>query len=311
VRRWPPASQGEGEQRDAAPAAQAASHGIDPSAIDASVAPGDDFFLHANGAWLKNTAIPADRSSYGVWSVLFDRAQQRTRELLEKAAAGGAAAGSDERKIGDYYATYLDEQAIRAESLDPLRESLRAIDALADKRALATWIGGQLRADVDPLNMTNFYTDRLFGVWVAQNLNDPSRNVPYLLQGGSGCPTATTTCSAARGWMRSARRTAPHRQGADAGRTRQGRRSRRRDLRSRTAHRQHARHAHRIGRRPPGEQPVVARRVRTPRAGLDWDALLAGARLDRASTIIVWHPVAFRASPRSCSRCRWTRGATT
>ena len=87
-----PAAEGDRERRDGAPAAQAASHGIDPSAIDASVAPGDDFFLHANGAWLKTTAIPADRSSYGVWSVLFDRAQQRTRDLLEKAASGSAPA---------------------------------------------------------------------------------------------------------------------------------------------------------------------------------------------------------------------------
>ena len=53
---------------------------------------------------------------------------------------------------------------------------------------MATWIGQDLRADVDPLNMTNFHTDRLFGVWVAQNLNDPAHNVPYLLQGGLGLP---------------------------------------------------------------------------------------------------------------------------
>ncbi|HEY3158934.1 MAG TPA: hypothetical protein VGJ78_08245 [Vicinamibacterales bacterium] len=80
-----PASQSDPERRDPAPATQAVSHGVDQSAIDTSVAPGDDFFRHADGTW----------------SVLFDRAQQRTRELLEKAAAGSAPAGSDERKIGD------------------------------------------------------------------------------------------------------------------------------------------------------------------------------------------------------------------
>jgi putative endopeptidase len=290
-----PASQGEGEQRDAAPAAQAASPGIDPSAIDASVAPGDDFFLHANGAWLKNTAIPADRSSYGVWSVLFDRAQQRTRELLEKAAAGGAAAGSDERKIGDYYATYLDEQAIEQKGLDPLRESLRAIDALADKRALATWIGGQLRADVDPLNMTNFYTDRLFGVWVAQNLNDPSRNVPYLLQGGLGLPDRDYYVQ--RGSRMDAIRAAYRAHiarvltlaGLDRVDDRAGAIF---DLERRIANTHATRtesvDVHRANN--PWSRDEFARRA----PGLDWTALLAGARLGRAPTIIVWHPVAFR-----------------
>ena len=110
-------------------------HDIDQSAIDPSVAPGDDFFHYANGTWLKKTEIPPDRSSYGVWSVLFDRAQMRTQELLERAAAGNAPAGSDERKIGDYYATYMDEQAIERQGLDPLRNTLHGIDGIADKRA--------------------------------------------------------------------------------------------------------------------------------------------------------------------------------
>src|SRR5439155_21936077 len=171
-------------------ALQAAPTDINRTAIDASVVPVDDFFHYANGAWLKKTEIPADRSTYGVWSVLFDRAQQRTRELFERAAAVNTPVGSDlsavasakadERKIGDYYATYMDEQTIERKGLDPLRDALRGIDAIADKRALAAWIGHDLRADVDPLHMTNFHTDRLFGVWVAQNLNDPSRNAPYL-----------------------------------------------------------------------------------------------------------------------------------
>src|SRR2546426_6948646 len=82
----------------------------------------------------------------------------------------------------------MDEQAIEAKALTPLRDELSSIAALGDRRALAAWIGGSLRADVDPLNATNFHTDRLFGIWISQDLNDPSRNVPYLLQGGLGMP---------------------------------------------------------------------------------------------------------------------------
>src|SRR5262249_55386150 len=72
--------------------------------------------------------------------------------------------------------------------LDPLRSDLAAIAALQNTRELSSWIGKELRADVDPLNMTNFHTDRLFGVWITQDLNEPSRSVPYLLQGGLGLP---------------------------------------------------------------------------------------------------------------------------
>jgi len=290
-----PAPQSDPERRDPAPATQAVSHGVDQSAIDTSVAPGDDFFHYANGAWLKRTEIPADRSTYGTWSVLFDRAQQRTRELLEKAAAGSAPAGSDERKIGDYYATSLDEQAIEKKGLEPLRESLRAIEALADKRALAAWIGQHLRADVDPLNMTNFYTDRLFGVWVAQNLNDPSHNVPYLLQGGLGLPDRDYYVqrgsrmdgirAAYRGHVASVLTLA----GIDKADERAAAIF---DLERRIANT----HATRT-------ESVDVHRANNPWApeefgrrapGLDWNALFAGARLDRAPTIIVWHPVAFR-----------------
>jgi predicted metalloendopeptidase len=259
----------------AASATHAGLHGIDESAIDTSVVPGDDFFHYANGAWLKRTEIPADRSSYGVWSVLFDRAQQRTRDLLEKAASGSAPAGSDERKIGDYYATYLDEQTIESKGIGPLRDTLAAIDALADKGALATWVGQRLRADVDPLNMTNFYTDRLFGVWVAQNLNDPSHNVPYLLQGGLGLPDRDYYVeggsrmerihTAYRGHVASVLKLAGYRQARDA---------RHRHLRSRTSHRHRARDAHRVGRRAQGEQSMDTRRVRTSRARTGLERLL-------------------------------------
>jgi putative endopeptidase len=165
-----------------------ATHDVDRAAMDTSVAPGDDFFRYANGAWMKRTEIPPDKSSYGVWQVLVEQSQQRTKALLDEAASGKAAAGSDERKAGDYYASYLDAAAIEKRGLTPLTPTLDAIKAIANARALSRWIGQSLRADVDPLNATNFYTDRVFGLWFAQDLNDPGHHVPYLLQGGLGLP---------------------------------------------------------------------------------------------------------------------------
>jgi len=181
-------SQEASKPASSADATKTPSHDIDRASMDTSVAPGDDFYHYANGTWLKNTEIPADLASYGVFDILGEQSQQRNKGLLEAAASGSAAAGSDERKIGDYFATYLDEGAIEKRGLTPLEPTLKTIASLADRQALTRLIGQNLRADVDPLNATNFYTDHLFGFWFAQDLNDPGHQVPYILQGGLGLP---------------------------------------------------------------------------------------------------------------------------
>ena len=156
--------------------------------MDRSVPPGDDFFAYANGTWIKTTEIPADRSSYGAGAML-DGAHRPARGRADQAGASAdAPAGSDRRKIGDYYASYMDEAAIEAKGLAPLQPALDRIAAIARPRALARVLGTTMRADVDVLNNTNFYTDNLFGLWVAQDLDDPTRYSPFLLQGGLGMP---------------------------------------------------------------------------------------------------------------------------
>ncbi len=162
--------------------------GIDLAGMDPSTKPGDDFFRYANGTWFKNTEIPPDRASYGLDAKLAEEAMLRTRGLLDEAVKNTAPAGSDERKVGDYYAAYMNEAAIEAKGLDGLRVQLDRITAISDRRALAEALGQTIRADVDPLNNTNFHTQHLFGIWVAQNFNEPERNAPYLLQGGLGMP---------------------------------------------------------------------------------------------------------------------------
>jgi len=171
---------------ESAAATAPGTHDLDRASMDTSISPGDDFYHYANGTWLKNTEIPADRASWGIFDILGEQSQQRTKALLED--AGKAAEGSEERKAGDYYASYLDEAAIEMRGLAPLEPVLKDIAAIADRKSLSRWIGRSLRADVDPLNATNFYTDRVFGFWFAQDLNDTTRQVPYLLQGGLGLP---------------------------------------------------------------------------------------------------------------------------
>ena len=162
--------------------------GIDTAGMDTSVKPGDDFFRYANGGWVRATEIPADRSAWGAFSSLREEADRRTSGLLEEAARGNAPAGSDERKAGDYYAAYLDEAAIDAKGVAPLGPLLERIAAVQDKRGLATLLGEELRADVDPLNNAVFHTDRLFGLWVSPGFDNPARNGAYLMQGGLGMP---------------------------------------------------------------------------------------------------------------------------
>ncbi len=169
------------------PATIRATHGIDTAGMDRAVKPGDDFFRYANGTWDSTTSIPPDRSSWGIDAQLSEDADLHTRELLEGAARGGSPA-DDARKAGAYFAAYMNEAAIEARGLASIRPLLDRIAAISDRRALAEVLGSMLRADVDPLNATNYHTDRLFGLFVAQDFNEPTRHTAYLLQGGLGMP---------------------------------------------------------------------------------------------------------------------------
>ena len=160
---------------------------LDLTGLDRTVAPGDDFFAYANGGWLKANEIPPDRSSYGTFAILAELTAKRTAELIQQAAAAPDA-GGDARKIGDTYASFMDEKTIEERGLSPLQPALAAIAQIHDARQLAAALGATLRADVDVLNATNLYTGHLFGLWVAQDLNDPSRVSPFLLQGGLDMP---------------------------------------------------------------------------------------------------------------------------
>ena len=163
-------------------------HGPDLSGMDTSAAPGDDFFAYANGAWIKTTEIPADRPSYGNSAILSELTTQRVSELLRAAAAQSGRAGTEAQQISDYYSSFMDEAAIEAKGAKPLADTFKRIDEIFSRSELAAALGETVRADVDVLNSTNLYTPHLLGLWVAQDLNDPKRYSPFLLQGGLGMP---------------------------------------------------------------------------------------------------------------------------
>jgi predicted metalloendopeptidase len=112
-------------------------HGIVVANMDRSVKPGDDFYRYANGDWIKRAKIPPDRSEIRVFDSLIDLRQKRIAALIEEAGKANAPAGSNIRKIADFYYSYMNEAAIETKGLAALRPRLDAIAAIRDKHALA------------------------------------------------------------------------------------------------------------------------------------------------------------------------------
>ncbi|EUA43933.1 peptidase M13 family protein [Mycobacterium xenopi 4042] len=111
--------------------------GIDLSFLDTGIRPQDDLFGHVNGRWLADYEIPPDRASDGAFRQLFDRAEVQVRDLITEAAAAAAEPGTDEQRIGDLYASFLDEDTVERRGVQPLLEELAAIDEATDPDALA------------------------------------------------------------------------------------------------------------------------------------------------------------------------------
>ncbi|MFN8092689.1 MAG: M13 family metallopeptidase [Vicinamibacteria bacterium] len=111
--------------------------GLDLTGMDPSVKPGDDFYRYVNGKWDERTVIPADKLEAGGLNALQDRALEEMRRILEDAAADPTAAkGSERQKIGDWYASFMDEKAIEAAGFAPIRPELDAIAAVETRQQL-------------------------------------------------------------------------------------------------------------------------------------------------------------------------------
>jgi len=275
-----------------APTAAPPAHGVDLGGMDRSVVPGDDFFLYANGTWLKETEIPADGSRWGTFNILIESSTQRVRALLESAASGSAAAGSEERKVGDFYASYLDEAAVEARGLDPLRPQLAAIAKLRDRTALSRALGADLRTDVDSLNATHFHTSRLFGFWVAPDLHQPGTYTGYLFQGGLGMPDREYYLSTNPKMTatRDAYRVHVAKVLGLAGVTgAEEKAARIVDLETRIAQ-AHATRAQSVEVKNAAAWKRTEFARRAP--GVDWKAFFAAAGLEKQPTVVVWQPAA-------------------
>jgi len=149
--------------------------GLDLTTRKLSVKPGDDFFAYAGGTWYDTFAIPEDRASYGSFTVLDELSQKRVREIIEAAAAKKPAAGSPEQKIGDYFASFMDEAAIEAAGLKPAQPDLERIRTASSRTGIANLMGTQGFASI-------------FNVGFIPDLKDPNIYNVFVFQSGLGLP---------------------------------------------------------------------------------------------------------------------------
>jgi len=164
----------------AAPAFAQTGHalGFDTTNFDRTVRPQDDFFRFVNGSWLKRTDIPADASSWGAFNELRERSRDALHAILEVAAKSKAVPGTEERKVGDLYASYMDTARIEKLGIAPLAGEMRTIAALQTMAQLPVTFAHFARLGVQtPL-----------GVGVGQDAKRSDVNIVQIGQSGLGMP---------------------------------------------------------------------------------------------------------------------------
>ncbi len=152
--------------------------GIDASAMNPDVRPQDDLFRHVNGHWLDTTPFPAEYASAGIGIMLFEKAQEDVRAILLESAAAGGQGTPDMRRLGDMYASFMDEDLVEKRGIAPLEPLLAEIRAIDGPSALARFFGRAQGLGISvPL-----------AVYVYPDARHATHNVAYLTQSGLGLP---------------------------------------------------------------------------------------------------------------------------
>ena len=155
------------------------SKGIDTNQFDPVIRPHDDLFRHVNGPWLETAEIPADRATAGAFMTLRDDAEAKVREIVEAAQYGDSGSIDDEqRKIGDLYASFMDDGRIEELGATPLAPELAKVDSITTITDFANTLGVLERAGVGSV----------FAMFIAPDEGNPERYIAYLVQSGLGLP---------------------------------------------------------------------------------------------------------------------------
>jgi putative endopeptidase len=151
-------------------------HGIDMTQFDPAVRVQDDLFRHVNGPWLERTEIKPDRATAGSFVTLVDEAEATVREIIETASQSPA--DDEQRKIGDLYASFMDEERVERLGAEPLAAELAQVDAVTDIASFVATLGELDRQGVGSV----------FGMYIGPDRGNPDRYVTHLGQGGIGLP---------------------------------------------------------------------------------------------------------------------------
>jgi putative endopeptidase len=152
---------------------------LDPANIDTTVRPGDNFFMYANGAWLKNNPIPGSETRWGSFNELQENNYKALHDLLTEAAGNkNAKAGSNEQKLGDLYTSGMDSAAIDKAGITPLKGIFQRIDAIKDANGVLAEIAKEHTEGIG----------QLFGVYVYPDDKNVTKNIAQFHQGGLGMP---------------------------------------------------------------------------------------------------------------------------
>ncbi|SHE88169.1 M13 family metallopeptidase [Flavisolibacter ginsengisoli] len=146
--------------------------------MDTAVNPSDDFFMYANGGWIKSNPIPPDQGSWSIGNLVIEENLKRLRSISEKAAATKSAHGSTEQKIGDYWSTAMDSAKIEQLGLQPLKPYFDKINAINDIKSLVATV-----ADLKKIGSSTLFND-----YVAQDDKNSEVMSYKLVQGGIGLP---------------------------------------------------------------------------------------------------------------------------
>ncbi|MCU1586052.1 MAG: peptidase [Microbacteriaceae bacterium] len=150
--------------------------GILADELDPDVRPQDDLYRHVNGRWIARTEIPADKARYGSFHVLAEEAEKAVRDIIEDAQA--SAPGTEERKIGDLYSSYMDETRINELGATPLTKDLAQVDAVSDIPSFLETLGRLERQGVSGF----------FQLYIDNDPGNPERYIALFEQGGIGLP---------------------------------------------------------------------------------------------------------------------------
>ncbi|MDZ4110159.1 MAG: M13-type metalloendopeptidase [Brevundimonas sp.] len=151
--------------------------GFDMAGMDTTVRPGADFNLFANGTYLKNTPIPADRTSYGAFHMLRDRSQENLKTLIEESVTNPGAS-EDAGRIGAFYGSFMDEATVERLGAGPLQADLAEVRAADTREEIAALMG----------RTQGGFGSTIFGVQIFEDLQDARKTSAYVVQGGIGMP---------------------------------------------------------------------------------------------------------------------------